>query len=1116
MSDTRDIVEFDGDTCVHASAGTGKTTLLVAKFLKLLSGETEGKPTRIDEILAITFSDKAADEMRQRIAREILSRIQETEKAEHGPQRTRTLAHMVNSRRRMAHSYISTIHSFCARVLRENPVEAGIDPMFEIMDAQRSSALMSRSLGQFLLAKLRHGDHTILDLAYRYGFSKEEGFETSLTTIISSLFPLVRAADMGEAALLAEYGEFADGAEGRIAATLKSAVVSAAAVSAAAKTGKAKEIIGKVCGGLPELETASRENREQAVRLATSLRKTLNLQSFQKNEDAKKLAHLIEEMRDGMASLLAFQSARQVAALIVEFRIHYVRNVKNRELIDFDDLQELTLALFKRHTQIRDEYRKLFRGILVDEFQDVNRLQKEIIYSLATPGDKKLFIVGDPKQAIYGFRGGEVRVFAEAQREITEQDGKLFTLTTNYRSTPELVNFANTFFAEKGEVMFGEMDKCIASHPAAGEPAVERITFAPRDSADDSRFWEAQLVATRMREMNRSGIAYRDIVVLFRKFTVLPLYEAAFRNAGVPTMVYRGAGFFQSQEVADMVSVLSFIEDPTDLISWVGALRSPMAGCSDETVLALLRREPGPERLAGPLEREKVAEFTAWTNSIRGMKDRLTISETMEAVLENSGFMGILGAQPNGLQKAGNVLKLIEVGRDMESSGTATLKNFIRRMTALIDAESSEPQAATASPGQDAVRITTIHQAKGLQFPVVFMVDIDGAGARPPSPVLFDQQRGLAMKYVDKATMRSYAGKVHAALSALSAEKEKEDSLRLFYVGCTRAETRLVLSGCQMRKSQKRAEAVDATIEKHPELFCGETREREPVPPAGPSTCAYDILLGEPLDVKLPVPQNGIAGQMRESGGGKVFLTVGDYVSFVRCRREYMLRELFKIRPKTRGGGESADTGSAVHAVLERLDFGVDYEDFKKSLSGELSAHAPGLEPGQSAAAEKSILQLYRTRLMESMRSGKVRAVGREIPFIYKYGGGKRVFFMEGKIDLLLRDENGRPVVADYKYSSAQKPDMSAMLQVELYALAITRGTGSGDAACALAYLKGVPRMYEWEMTAKKLAALEKTVMETSEEIFSFEETNRGAKMPPPMDGLKCPYPACGLARFCL
>ena len=1130
MSDPREIVAFDGDTCVHASAGTGKTSLLVAKFLKLLAGEKGGPIARMDEILAITFTEKAADEMRQRIGGEILKKIRETELAEHGPERTRLLSHLTGSRRRMSQAYISTIHSFCARVLRENPVEAGIDPMFEILDEQSSSALMSRSLGQFLLAKLRRGDHAVVDLAYRYGFSREGNFESSLSTIIASLFPLIRAADMDEAALLAEYSAFIPGAGETLSSALRAARSAAAAVAPAAKTEKAQRIIGEVNAGLHPLETALGKNREEAVRLADALARTVNLVSFRNNGDAKTLKTSFELIRDTTASFLAFRSAGQLAALIGEFRLYYTRTVKNRTLVDFDDLQELTLELFRRNARIRDEYRRLFRGILVDEFQDVNRLQKEIIYSLAAPGEGKLFIVGDPKQAIYGFRGGDVEVFSEAQKEITHSGGMLFTLAANYRSTPELVEFANVFFWEKGEGIFGGMDRCHASRPAAGEPAVERIAFPPMESADDSRFREARLVATRIAEMNRSGIPHRDIVVLFRKFTVLPLYEAAFRNAGVPTMVYRGAGFFQSQEVADMVSVLSFIEDPSDLVSWVAALRSPLAGCSDETVLAL-RRAPDarlldpqtspatdllPEWMPDALEREKVTAFTEWVSTLRGMKDRITISEMIEAALEKSGFIGILGAQPNGLQKAGNVVKLIEMGRAMESAGTATLKNFIRRMTALIDSQSSEPQAMVASPGQDVVRITTIHQAKGLQFPVVFLVDIDGQAGKPPSPVLFDPQRGLAVKYVDKATLRSYAGTVYARLSARTAAKEREDSLRLFYVGCTRAQNRLALGGGRMRNNLGRADAVGAIMETYPALFRPETEEKRPLPPVRPARCAYDVLCGEPLEMSVSDFGPTAREPMRESDGGNVFITVRDYTSFVGCRRKYLLENLFTIRPEPRGAGTSADTGSAVHAILERLDFTASPEEFKKSLEAGVSARMAGYETAEKDIARKSILHLYATDLMETMRTGSARMTGREIPFIFKYGSGKRDFFMEGKIDLLLRTENGLPLVVDYKYSLAPKPVSAARMQAELYALAVARLTGSDGAACALAYLKGKPRLFEWELALEELDAMEGKVRSVSEEIIRFEEEHRGINAPPPMGDFRCPNRFCGLARFCL
>lgn len=1132
MSDTAQIIWFDGDSYVHASAGSGKTTLLVEKFFKLLMRENEGRFARIDRILAITFTEKAADEMRLRISRKIRDEIAKISAEGATKENKAVLAHLMDSRRRASQSYISTIHSFCARVLRENPVEAGLDPMFEIMDAQRSAALMSDALTKFLLTKLRNG--SIADLAYAYGFIGDGGFETSLAKIMEKLFPLIRAADMGEKTLLAESREVFNVADEKAARCLESASTLAAELAKAAKNERGVEMLRKISDGLASLQNS--QNRERSVRVCEELHKMLDLKAFPKNETARALKNNLGEACEWLAATMAFGTARELAALFSEFRIYYASKIKKRAMLDFDDLQELTLALFNRHGAIRDHYRELFHGVLVDEFQDVNRLQKEIVYSITAPGEGKLFIVGDPKQAIYGFRGGDTSVFEEAKQDILKKSGGKFGITTNYRSIPELVNFVNRFFGEFGDGLFGEEDVCSASRASSGTAAVERLTFEPLKTADANRYMEARLAAQRIKQMtggaNGDDFRFGDVVLLFRKLTALPLYESVFNAAEIPTAVVKGSGFYQSQEVADVASVLSLIDDPTDLISWVATLRSPLVGCSDETVLTLRRGQDGKlrdtstfpdvkelERLvADAFEREKLFDFIGWYADVKNAKDRLTISETIEHVLEKSGFMGVLSAQLNGVQKAANVAKLIELARSMESAGPASLKNFVRRITALVDANQQEPQATAATPDQNVVTIMTIHQAKGLEFPVVFLMDIDGATGAPPSPVVFDQHRGMAVKYVDRDTLKSHRGMDHLRISGLEEEKRKKDALRLFYVGCTRAKDRLVLSGCKMTRSKDgMADRVDVLMEKYPELF----REALEIKPAAltaeVTATAYDVLRNDHSDrqaADIAAPVNNVIHHAGQIGG---FFSVGDVTTFNKCPRQYLLGNIYKIPPdmKTRGSGLSAvEIGSGAHAILERIDLTAPEKKFGEFLKNELKERLPNAAPADVSAVEKCVLNVLEMEVIKKLRSGRLKLVGTEIPFAYKFGGG---FFMEGKIDLLLRDADGTPWVVDYKFSS-KEPEPSAKMQAQLYALAVSRFTGSDSVGCALLYAKGKPRQYEWVLTNDLLEKIAKDARDTVIKIIEFEEKYRGRSglsLPIVEEGFVCPDNSCHFAGYC-
>ncbi len=1205
---------FDGDTCVHASAGTGKTFILVEKYVRLLMKKEDDSYHGLGNLLAITFTEKAADEMRVRISKRLLEEIRALESGESGaPEkgRVRLLRHLNACRRRITQAYISTIHSFCARVLREYPVEAGIDPLFEIMDAQRSNAVMEKALEQFLLMKLRKKDADVNDLVYRYGFASDFEYESSLTKLVSTLFPLIRAAGIRSDGLVAEYKDFLPGVAGILKEAIQRAQKYFDELKGLVKSEKALAMAEEIANGLKKLSPKNDmrpengANGESAARIANKLVSSIKKNLLPKNAYAAAdgLKGALGDYAGAVVSSLASGAAEKLKKLIGEFSLYFELNVKRRALLDFDDLQELTLNLFRRNPAIRNHYRELFRYVMVDEFQDVNGIQKKIIYQLAEPlpneegtgeGEKehraKLFIVGDPKQAIYGFRGGDVEVFEEAQDDILKAGGKLFHLRKNMRSTPELVDFANAYFAQNCGRIFGNEDECGAQRKKSGKPAVENITFNAADSSmDEARFREAHIIAHRINEIvgnpelavyengQKRPPKHMDVVILFRKFTQLSLYESVLNDAAIPNMVYRGVGFYQSQEVADLLSVLSFIENPSDTAAWVGAMRSPYAGCSDETILSLRRGVKGrliacseyadartaAGKIGDPLEREKFTDFTGYTGLIRKMKDRMTISEIIEAVLEQSGIIGILGAQPNGLQKVGNVQKLIETARSMQRSGVASLKNFVRTAANMLESNHNEPQALTSVPGRDAVKIMTIHQSKGLEFPVVFLADINSGGRETYSPAIFNQRRGLAVKHVDISTLRSYGGTVFANISLLNAHKEEDDEMRLFYVACTRARDRLVFSGFSAkRRKSERTRNLQNLMERLPALFDA-TKMVAATPPsdeafthalsnsADSANSAYDVLVGSApaLEDRFSKEAENVPAELMpaahyEMGGkdtGDVVLSVGRLITYLRCPHEYMLRHLHGLTPPGEVPGETgyrgfhsvslnannannanntdnadnAEIGTAVHGILEGLDFESGAGEFKKSLALIVKERMAGFDSRHLTEVRKRLEGLYKTSLFGLLRSGALKETGREIPFTSKHSWKGHAFYIKGRIDMLMRKGEGSALVLDYKYSSAKRVDDAARFQLELYAAAMARRLGIKEISCAVAYLRNdPPRVFEWNITQKRLSEIEEKVLQTAYEIAVLEKMER-----PPYGVFKvekCNRRSCRFAGFCL
>ncbi|MBI5638063.1 MAG: UvrD-helicase domain-containing protein [Nitrospinae bacterium] len=1128
------ILKFGGDTAVHASAGTGKTWLLVEKFLHELSTETEGRFPGIENIAAITFTEKAADEMRRRIATRIFEITAKAADAPMDAAAARLHRHFAASRRRMARAYVSTIHSFCARVLRENPVEAGIDPLFEIMDERRARTLMEGALRQFLTLKLRRRDAAMMDLAYRYGFAGTGNNDGSLAAILADMLPLARASGMAHGALLAPYAGFMPAhravINGRFAALRRDFSI------AASHSGnpEAKEMLARAERLLPVLEAALDADPEEAVRLAVAVRKGINAGKIRKaSAELKQIKETLEGIEHDVAGALSHRQAEALTTLLEEFRRHYQTGVKNRGRLDFDDLEEMTIALFKHNPDIRSAYQRNFRKVLVDEFQDVNHIQKELIYLLAAPGEGKLFVVGDPKQAIYGFRGGDVDVFKEAKKEITERGGELFFLKTNRRSVKELVDFTNGVILKSVPALFTADDECETAPPAAGGrtaggPAVEFFLNENSASADENRYLEARRIASRIRDMAAEGAAcYRDIAILFRKFTALPLYESVFRAYGIPLAVHKGAGFYQSQEVRDLVSLLAFIEDPGDLVSWAAALRSPYAGCSDETLLALRRgadmKPAPPDRadagaIADAGEREKYRHFEDWTGRLRRAKGRMTVSEIIETALRESGITGILGAQPNGLQQVANVQKVIELARAEDRGGTAALKSFTREILGMIDGDETEPQAVIANPDMDVVKVMTIHQSKGLEFKVVFVPDVTAAARGRPSPVAFHLRAGLGLKYMDKARLATHQGAVYKQVKALIDAKERDDAERLFYVACTRAKDKLVLSGSLKKKGAERLVMLLEAQARLPHLFTRITGSAPP-PAAAPRQSAWDVLRTLPAPPAAPE----IAEAPRPNGGGVVRLSVGQITAFRKCPRKYLLRHIHGLQPPPGPAGArrtpAAEAGTAVHALLETLDFTAPEKEFRRAAEQGAAAHLAGLDKTTRKEAKSAVVNLYGRDIFVKLRREGLHSFGREIPFTLGYARGKERCLLAGTMDALAFTRAGNVYVIDYKY--AEKPARAkldeAMMQPRLYALAAARALPvTGGITCALVYLRGKDAATEEDsVTPDELGRIETALTADSEKIVAFEGS--GGRMPewPAVPPASCPDRFCGFHRFC-
>ncbi|HYR95890.1 MAG TPA: UvrD-helicase domain-containing protein, partial [Candidatus Binatus sp.] len=465
-------------------------------------------------------------------------------------------------------------------------------------------------------------------------------------------------------------------------------------------------------------------------------------------------------------------------------------------VLTFDDLITETHAVLGAHPAVRERYTRRFRAILVDEFQDTDRVQADVIRLLAEGSPAPmLFVVGDEKQSIYRFRGADVAVFQAVGREI----GTERPLGTNFRSVPAILHFVNALATAIFRVppggdpehwtRFEASQRLVPHRPATGpDPAVRLVSFVEEHAARELAVAEARELEARVlagvveRIHDEDAIPYGAIAVLFRAFTEVKTYENALRRREIPYYVVKGRGFFQCQEVTDVVSVLAAVLDPRDEVALAAALRSPLFAIDDDTLRRLAWPEGRPRpALARRFRRDEtfadvateaatLARIRDLLLRLRTLASRATIAELLEEVCAATDFEAVCLTQFQGPQKVANVRKLIELARDWERKRLFSLRDFVRTVRRLAETEPREAEAPLVAEQDDVVRLMTVHQAKGLEFRAVIVPDL-GRALKPDNRIpALDDEIGVVGGPLDET---GWVAVAHAGL-ALHREREKD------------------------------------------------------------------------------------------------------------------------------------------------------------------------------------------------------------------------------------------------------------------------------------------------------------------------------------------------------
>ena len=1077
----------DGSLLVRAGAGTGKTSVLVERFVR--SVLDDGHP--VESILAITFTEKAAAEMRTRVRRRFvgLGRRDEARDSEG--------------------AWISTIHGFCSRVLRAHSLSAGIDPDYRVLDALESERVALEAFERALADFLGEGeDPERLEMAAAYSTDRLREMVRAAYSLLRSrgqrrpdLEQAVAPVPAGErerlgAAAAAALGELGGGEDGtRVAAAMERLQRCGAALGRLgegrlADPAELKDL--KVAAGSKALGTPAFEEYREAFAAYSQL----------------------------CASHRQYLDRNLLRLLLERFGEHHERLKRERSGLDFEDLELITRDLLANDAGIQEAWAGRFTHVLVDEFQDTNPLQNQLLELLARDN---LFRVGDENQSIYGFRNADVGVFRE-HHAAAQADGRAESVTVNFRSRGEVLDAIDLTFSR----LWGEHFEPLRERSGARDdkprtdPCVELLVTDKSKSRWDERFagqeepfgagmraatpWralEARLLAKRIDELTTKGpFEPRDVVLLMRATTHMSFYERALEERGIPTHVVGGRGYWSQQQVADLRNWLAALANPLDELALYSVLASPLVGASLDAVALLglharrtkrdawwILREPDDfMELLPETDRRRVEGFVHRFEGERLAAAQVSLETLIDRAVTTTGYDTHVLGLPAGDRRMANVRKLMRMAREYEADEGRDLRGFIDFVAERDLIQDREGEAPLEAEELDAVRLMTVHRAKGLEFPVVCVADLGKTGREDTGSLRISSDGEVGLRLASMG-----GGKVDTAelerIKKQQREDGEEEERRIFYVAATRAQEQLILSGATDLESRPAALPLEEPMRWawrelcpglptegstgiHSELYEGrEVRVRwqrlapetldELLPaadlvPARPAAVASNGHVQAPLELgSVPAPRALPVSRLSYSA----------IAGYERCSYRFYLQRALRLpggsglepglraagAPRDRGvevaieaqpsdGAGPADEpraadelspllrGSLVHQLLEGLDFSRPSSPSAEEVAALIEQSGAEVRAEEVADLIDMVERFARSELCGRLaRASRVRA---ELPFSFTVtppAARGRSLLVNGIVDVHAVEDD-RTLIVDYKSDPLEGREPAALV----------------------------------------------------------------------------------------
>lgn len=858
-----------GNLLVSAGAGAGKTAVLVERILGRILEEE--KPIRLDELLVVTFTRAAAAEMKERIG---LALEEKLSNLSGKPEEEALAGKLMEEYALLPQAEISTIDSFCKSVIMENFQKTDLDPSFRIADETELALLKMELLEDFLEENFKKADPSFFRLVEYFERGKKDG---KLSELILDLLTMSESFPDTEAWFLDRMKEMDTGLFHHEKLPDFSDFLLKRILAAKKMNERALSLVYEKGGPLQYAE-ALLSDKELIDRLLSVKRMEDFFPLFSeldfkvlgrakpKGVDGKALfvdedlQNKVKELRAGYKNLLTkkikeryfFDSIetlsqedeviREILKSLLSLSLKYAKAYsalkKKKNIVDFSDLSHTALRLLLdkkgKPTDIAREYQKKFAEIMIDEYQDSNLIQDLLLTSISREkaGEPNLFMVGDVKQSIYGFRQAEPKIFLEKYHTYEEEGTyRKISLFKNFRSSKAVIDTVNAVFGrimrkeigglhydEKAALAVGRADAYEILEKNKTEILIYDDTLTDDEVEEifsdfTMKEKEAYLIGSRIKTLRKEGWKYSDITILLRSITGWSEeFKVVFSSMGIPATSDTSTGYFRAWEVQVILALLSIIDNPRQDIPLATVLLSPI-GDFTETELSELRLESESKKLLwddfSSSETEKVRKFLSFLEKKRREAIYLPVHELVSLIYEETGFYDFVSGMKGGEVRTANLDMLIVKAKDFEQTSLFGLTSFVKYIEKLRKYEKDFGEAEVLETG-DSVRIMSIHKSKGLEFPVVFvsglMKSFNEMDAK--KTVVIHKEVGLATDYFNIETREEG----RSFLKSLISDKIKLDNLseeiRILYVALTRAREKLILTGT-MKEAIQTIEAIE-------------------------------------------------------------------------------------------------------------------------------------------------------------------------------------------------------------------------------------------------------------------------------------------------------------------